>query len=246
MGRRKKSETITPPQNINNKYQTGYFYEKEQQAVIDYIEAETSEEKNKIFEESLKAALTPMIESIINKYKLKRDDIEFKETFDDTLAYLIGKMDKFTADKGRAYSYLQTIVKNYLICEKMKLEKTKKEKVSYDDHSKEINENEDYSHKIKENIEMNDDIISMMVSEIEGVLTNNTIKLTKNDRLVGKSLCEILLYWDDMFSDFGSNKFNKSTINYYIKETTNLSAKDIRNSMRKYKIIYKKTKESLL
>lgn len=242
MGRRKKSETDV----THNKYQTGYFYEKEQQAVINYIEAETAEEKNKIFEDSLRSALTTMIESIINGYKLKRDDTEFKETFDDTLAYLIGKMDKFTADKGRAYSYLQTIVKNYLICEKMKHEKIKKEKVSYDDHSKEINENEDYSNNIKENIEMNNDIISLTVYEIENVLNNNTIKLTKNDRLVGKSLCDILLYWDEMFSDFGSNKFNKSTINYYIKETTNLSAKDIRNSMRKYKLIYKKTKETLL
>ena len=48
----------------------GYFYEKQEQAVLDYLQAETAQEKNVIYCEILKPAFKKMIESIIRRYKL--------------------------------------------------------------------------------------------------------------------------------------------------------------------------------
>ena len=94
----------------------GYFYEEQEQAVVDYIHAQTKTEKNRIFNMWLKPAFTKMIESIIRRYKLRPPDEEFEETFNDTISFLMTKIELFDPDKGfKAYSYCGTICKNYLL-----------------------------------------------------------------------------------------------------------------------------------
>ena len=44
----------------------------------------------------------------------------------------------------------------------------------------------------------------------------------------------------------GSNKFNKSSAIMYLKETTNLSSKEIRESLKKFKSRYYEVKLNLL
>jgi hypothetical protein len=44
--------------------------------------------------------------------------------------------------------------------------------------------------------------------------------------------------WEDLFAQMGSNKFNKSSILLFLKETTLLNTKQIRDGMRKYKAAY--------
>ena len=53
-----------------SKKRKGYFYEEQEQAVRDYIRAESEEERNKIFNTILLPAFTKMIESIIRRYNL--------------------------------------------------------------------------------------------------------------------------------------------------------------------------------
>ena len=68
------------------KERKGYFYEKEEQAIIDYTASDNREEKNKIFNTVLLPALTKMIESIIRRYKLFVPEEEFQQTFNDTIS----------------------------------------------------------------------------------------------------------------------------------------------------------------
>ena len=94
----------------------GYFYETEEQAVIDYVSSQDKNEKNKIYNEYLQPAFTKMIESIIRRYNLYLPDEIFQETFDDTLSFLLTKIEHFNPNSGfKAYSYCGTICKNYLI-----------------------------------------------------------------------------------------------------------------------------------
>ena len=223
----------------------GYFYENEEQAIIDYINAESAEEKNLIFEEHIRPALTKMIEIIIRRYKLFQKGEEFEETFNDALAFIITKIDRYKQENGRAYSYIQTICKRHLIGKLNENRKFMIRNVPYDEFSEEINESEKFSYTIT-----NDDLdaysmILTTISEIEHQI-NVDKKLTKNDIMVGKSLSEILRNWDDLFDDLGSNKFNKSSILLYIKEVTNLSTKEIAKSMKKFKVVYFKIRESMM
>lgn len=229
-----------------NTYRKGYFYEKEEDAVINYINSESAEEKNAIFEESLRPVLKQMIESIIRRYKLYPKGEEFEETFDDALAFIITKIDRYKKENGRAYSYIQTVCKHHLIGKLNESKKLLIRNISYDDISDELNENEKFSYTIADNESDASNIISVVIEEINNEINNKNSKLTKNEILVGKSLSEILQNWDELFADLGSNKFNKSSILLYIKETTNLPTKDVRNSMRKFKNLYFKTKGLLL
>ena len=77
------------------KERKGYFYEKEEQAIVDYTTTRDIEEKNRIFNTILLPALTKMIESIIRRYKLFVPEEEFQQTFNDTISYLLTKINNF-------------------------------------------------------------------------------------------------------------------------------------------------------
>jgi hypothetical protein len=56
---------------------------------------------------------------------------------------------------------------------------------------------------------------------------------------VGNSLVTVLDSWETIFEQIESgNKYNKNLILSYIREMTDLSTKDIRVSMKKFKKIY--------
>ena len=126
-----------------------YFGEDQEQAVIRYLESESDDEKNKIFNEYLREPLIIMVESIIRRYKLYRKDMEFDEIHNDTMSFLITKINKFDHTKNhKAYSYFGTICKNYLMGAIQKDTKEQNRSVSYDDISSDIEDRADLSYTI--------------------------------------------------------------------------------------------------
>ena len=73
-----------------------------------------------------------------------------------------------------------------------------------------------------------------------------TYKLNDTQVKVGKALIELLSNWEDLFARMGSNKFNKSSILLFLKETTLLSTKEIRDAMKVYKLKYYNLKKDAL
>ena len=63
--------------------------------------------------------------------------------------------------------------------------------------------------------------------------------LNENERKIGVALIEVFTNYDEIFLHGRGNKFNKNLILLSLREMTNLSTKEIRNSLKKYKIIYK-------
>ena len=55
-----------------------YFGPDQEEAVRIFLTATTYTEKNKVYNEFLRAPLNKMVESIIRKYKLYRDDMSFR------------------------------------------------------------------------------------------------------------------------------------------------------------------------
>lgn len=77
------------------KERKGYFYETEENAIIQYISETNTTKREQIFNQILYPALTKMIESIIRRYKLYVPDEEFDQTFRDTISYLMTKINNF-------------------------------------------------------------------------------------------------------------------------------------------------------
>ena len=73
------------------KQPSGYFYEKQEQAVLDYLNSTDPEEKNRIYNEILRPAFEKMVESIIRRYKLYVPNEPFEDTYHDALSFILMK-----------------------------------------------------------------------------------------------------------------------------------------------------------
>lgn len=231
-----------------NKNRKGYFYEREEQAVVDYVTTDDINEKNRIFTECLKPAFTKMIESIIRRYNLYLPDELFQETFDDTLSFLLTKIEHFNPDSGfKAYSYCGTICKNYLILKVKQYNNNLIRNDRYEIIQSEINDNLKFSYnQDNDYIQLLTELVEKTSIEIDKILNEKEkYRLNENEIKVGNALVNLLTNWSDLFARMGSNKFNKSSILLFLKETTLLSTQEIRISMKKYKTVYQKIRKKL-
>jgi hypothetical protein len=214
-----------------------YFGEEQEQAVIRYLTSESEYEKNKIFNEYLKEPLIIMVESIIRRYKLYRKDLEFQEIHDDTMSFLITKINKFDHTKNhKAYSYFGTICKNYLMGAIQKDTKEQNRQVSYDDISSSIEDNVELSYTLDEYVIDYRDVIVKLTIDLENFI--ETEDLTENEQKLGYALIEIFGNFDKIFQVGDGNKFNKNLILLSLREMTSLSTKEIRISIKKYRKLY--------
>jgi hypothetical protein len=147
-----------------DKKETGYFYKREEDAVLAYLSAQTAEEKNEIYNTVLRPAFEKMAESIIRRYKLFIPNETFEDTFNDTLSFLITKMNKFESGKFKAYSYYGTICKNYLIGRIQSYSKSLQRNPSYDVIAEEFNDNLRYSDKPDKNKEIASETVMVRLS----------------------------------------------------------------------------------
>ena len=217
--------------------QTNYFDIREELAVIDFLNAKTYEEKNKIYNEFLKKPLDKMISSIIRRYKLYRKDMDFNDIHVDTHSFLMTKIDKFKPSREKkAYSYFGTICKNYLMGQIIKDQKETNRKISYEDISTNLENNENFSYYIENDGLDSEKVIKHFLIELDRFIKEEN--LSENEIKLGHALYDIFENYDSIFIGNDNNKFNKNIILLSLREMTNLSTKEIRGSMRKYKNMY--------
>jgi hypothetical protein len=214
-----------------------YFDVREETAVRNFLLAESSHEKNKIYNEFLKAPLDKMISSIIRRYKLYRKDMDFNEIHVDTHSFLMTKVDKFKPDKNKkAYSYFGTICKNYLMGQIIKDQKETNRKISYEDISSSLEERPDMSYRIDDDIVESEVVINQYLQELKEFIENEN--LNDNERKLGYALIDLFDNYQTIFSGADNNKFNKNVILLSLREMTNLSTKEIRSSIKRFKKLY--------
>lgn len=214
-----------------------YFDVREETAVRNFLVAETMEEKNKIYNEFLRAPLDKMISSIIRRYKLYRKDMDFIEIHVDTHSFLMTKVDKFKPAKNKkAYSYFGTICKNYLMGQIIKDQKETNRKVSYEDISSSLEERPDLIYRIDEDLMDVEGLIKKYLTDLKTFI--DTESLNENEQKLGYALIEIFENYELIFSGADNNKFNKNVILLSLREMTNLSTKEIRSAMKRFKKLY--------
>ena len=214
-----------------------YFDTREEDAVKEFLIAKTSEEKNRIYNDFLKAPLDKMISSIIRRYKLYRKDMDFDEIHCDTHSFLMTKVDKFKPSKEKkAYSYFGTICKNYLMGQIIKDQKETNRKISYEDVSESIERRPDMTYRIDEDYIDTSMIIGEYSNELKFFIEGEN--LNDNEKKLGYALIDLFENYETIFSSADNNKFNKNIILLSLREMTNLSTKEIRSSMKRFKKLY--------
>jgi hypothetical protein len=223
-----------------------YFGPEEEIAVIKFLECNDDIERNAIYNEWLIGPLDKMIESIIRRYKLYRKGYSFEDLHSDTLSFLITKAYKFDKNSGKkAYSYYGTICKHYILGLLIKDDGNLKQLYSYEDLSQSyFDDREDLQYEIDDKDFTLDKFIIKLTSGIKVEIDNNETlpikkRLNENEIKVGYALIDILENWEQTLDVMnGGSKFNKNSVLETMRNYTNLSTKDIRSSMKRYKDIY--------
>jgi hypothetical protein len=217
----------------------GYFYEEQEEAVKQYLEAEDPAKRNEVFNTVLKPAFTKMIESIIRRYKLYVPEEEFDETFNDTMSFLSSKMANFNPSKHyKAYSYYGTICKNYLIYKINQFKKKIERNEQYDDVYEKFQNNINYSEDENDNKSIAEELVRNTAEKIHQMLNDENCELTENEKKVGLAMCELFENWEEILCSDGSNKLQKSSVLYFLREETMMTTKELRDNMRPFKDAY--------
>jgi len=219
------------------KKSNNYFDVREEEAVRMFLSADTFYEKNKIYDDYLRKPLDKMIESIIRRYKLYRKGMDFNDIHNDTHSFLITKVDKFKPDKNKkAYSYFGTICKNYLMGQIIKDQKEQNRKISYEDISTKLENRPDMVYYLEhEKIEATD-VIKEFVIKLNDFIDEN--ELNNTEIKLGYALVELFDNYEEIFIGTDNNKFNKNIVLLSLREMTNMSTKEIRTSMKRFKNLY--------
>ena len=137
---------------------------------------------------------------------------------------------------NKAYSYCGTVCKNYLMYKCTQYAKKRQRNTPYDDVFEEISNSERYS----TNDENYSDIAARLVvnvsNEIENMIKNREeYSLTDEEVTVGTALVSLLRNWEEILQTGGSNKLQKSSVLYYLREETMMTTKEVRDNMKKFK-----------
>jgi hypothetical protein len=163
--------------------------------------------------------------------------MDFREIHTDTHSFLMTKVDKFKpAKEKKAYSYFGTICKNYLMGQIIKDQKDTNRKISYEDISTNLENRPDMVYYIENEQTEADEVIQEFLDELKRYLEKEP--LTDNERKLGISLLELFENYKTIFLGTDNNKFNKNIILLSIREMTNLSTKEIRTAMKRFKKLY--------
>ena len=230
-------DVIDDTKKTKKKPKENYFDVREENAVIEFLTATSFYDKNKIYNEFLRKPLDKMISSIIRRYRLYRKDMDFNEIHTDVHSFLMTKVDKFKSSKNKkAYSYFGTICKNYLMGQILKDQKETNRKVSYEDISSTIEERPDMLYHIDEDVLDLDSVIIEYTIKLKDFV--ETQSLTDNEKKLGLALIDVFEKYETIFTSTDNSKFNKNLILLSLREMTNLTTKEIRVSLKKFKSLY--------
>jgi hypothetical protein len=118
----------------------------------------------------------------------------------------------------------------------IKDQKETNRKISYEDISSSLEERPDMSYRIDEDIVESDVIINQYLQELKEFIDSEN--LNDNERKLGYALIDLFDNYQTIFSGADNNKFNKNVILLSLREMTNLSTKEIRSSIKRFKKLY--------
>lgn len=228
----------------------GYFYEREENAIVTYLRCGDEETRQKVYNDIIHPAFTKMIESIIRRYRLYVPEEQFDQLFNDTISYLMTKLNNFKPEKGyKAFSYCGTICKNYLIQRRVQYSKEQQRNVSYDTVADSFENNEEYATESDEYFDVAEKLIICTSKEIGKMVSNPSgFSLNDDEVKVGLALIDLLNNWEDILAwdNDDSNKLQKSEVLYFLRESTLMTTKAVRDNMKKFRGVYYLIKGNIL
>ena len=100
---------------MGRKRKNYYFTDVTEKAIIRYNNEKRPFMRNRIYNDHIKDAFDKLCENIIHTFKFYYFDVPSEEVKNEVVSFLVMNMHKYTAGKGKAFSYFSIVAKNYLI-----------------------------------------------------------------------------------------------------------------------------------
>jgi hypothetical protein len=118
----------------------------------------------------------------------------------------------------------------------IKDQKETNRKISYEDISSSLEDRPDMSYTIDDDPIETESIINDYLIELKQYIEIES--LNENEKKLGYALIDLFDNYETIFSGADNNKFNKNVILLSLREMTNLSTKEIRSSIKRFKKLY--------
>ena len=92
-----------------------YFTQDTENAIIRHNKETRPHMRERIYNEHIRTAFEKLAENIIHTFKFYYFDVPSEDVKHEVVSFLYMNMHKFTEGKGKAFSYLSIVAKNYLI-----------------------------------------------------------------------------------------------------------------------------------
>lgn len=225
----KKIKEITDKNNKVPKIKKQYFPVATEDAIIKFNSSTDPIERDILFSKQIYPSLDKLAEILINKFKFHNAGTNFEETKLDTIEFLLEKMQNYTKDKGKAFSYFTIVARNYLIIQT---------RINYKDMcSRSPIDYVDSSDELKINAldsttcDIRGDFFELLTTYLNRNLA--AIFTKKSDYNIANAIMEIINKRDRL------TNFNKKSIYIMIKEMTNTNSQHITKITNKCKQLHK-------
>ena len=204
-----------------------YFNQSTEDAIILYNKTESPFEKNKIYNEHIRAAFDKLAENIIHTFKFYYFDVGSEEVKHEVVSFLVMNMHKFKEGKGKAFSYFSIVAKNYLILNNNKNYKMGKIHQEMDvlDYKRNLMGESSDSEKSEKSV--------LFIDELHRFWDSNLTNIFRRDKdiRVADAVLHIFRIKDSI------ENFNKKALYILIREMTGSNTQHITriiNVMKKY------------
>tara|TARA_R100000664_G_C2756040_1_gene143837 strand:+ start:410 stop:1195 length:786 start_codon:yes stop_codon:yes gene_type:complete len=204
-----------------------YFHQGTEDAIILYNNTEDPYERNKIYNEHIRAAFDKLAENIIHTFKFYYFDSNSIEVKNEVVAFLVMNIHKFKEGKGKAFSYFSIVAKNYLILNNNKNYKMGKihDKIDVIDYKRNIVGEESDKIRAEVNVLFTDELVRFWEHNLTNIFRRD------KDIRVADSVLHLFRIKQNL------ENFNKKALYILIREMTGSNTQHITrivNVMKKY------------
>jgi hypothetical protein len=207
-----------------------YFTQDTEDAIIEFVNSEDQDLRNKIYRERIHYAFTKLTENLIHTYKYYyTDNHSVEELQHNAIIFLLERLKKFQPGKGKAYSYFGTIAKRYFIFNNANNYKKLQTHLDIDN----INEEGDLENSLVVN-QFEDNKLSHFFDIYIQYVEEYLEKIFPKEQDQKVADCVLVLFRNRENLDI----FNKKAFYIFIKEMVDIETIHVTKVIKKMKLLY--------
>jgi hypothetical protein len=205
-----------------------YFSQDTENAIVLYNNTENESEKNVIYNKHIHAAFDKLAENIIHTFKFYNFDVSHEDVKQEVISFLIEKINKYSQDKGKAFSYFSIVAKNYLIAHNNNnyYLKQKKRDVSAIDSERNIVNEYARAKQNEETYDFTEEFIFFLEKNIDKIF------IKQKDMEIADAVKDLFKNRENI------ENYNKKALYILIRERTNVKTQNITAVINTIKKIY--------